>query len=299
MRYTRGHRQYPMILGHECAGIVTEVGEGVSPDWIGRHAAVVPLVPCLTCDQCLAGRFSACRSYSFIGSRQSGGFAERLALPECNLLPLPESIPFEQAALIEPATVARHALDLGGFTLGQSVAVFGAGSVGLMAVQWLRILGAANILCTDISEVNLEAAQKLGATLTANPLKVDIRQVGGTGIDLALEVAGVPQTLQQALQVVHPQGVIVCIGNQPLDASLPMSFIEELMRKEAHLVGCFMSYSAPFPGHEWGDAVEALKMGWLDLGCLISHRFPLAQAPEVFADLAAHRLVHQKIIFTP
>jgi L-iditol 2-dehydrogenase len=137
-RFAKEHRMYPLVLGHEVAGVINAVGEGVSADVIGKHAAVIPQVPCFTCEECQRGYYSACNSYSFIGSRQAGGFAEYVEIPERNALIVPDNLPFEAAALIEPSTVARHILDLGEFQTGQS-----AGSIGLMVVQWLRILKAS------------------------------------------------------------------------------------------------------------------------------------------------------------
>src|SRR4051794_36552233 len=96
-RYVRGHRTYPMILGHEAAGIVSAAGAGADPGLVGRHAAVVPLVPCHVCAQCRAGRFSACATYSFIGSRRDGAFAQLVAVPATNLVLLPDDLPFEAA----------------------------------------------------------------------------------------------------------------------------------------------------------------------------------------------------------
>lgn len=302
-RYVSGHRMYDLILGHEVAGIIDRVGEGVSADLVGKHAAVIPLVPCFECEQCQRGYYSACHSYSFIGSRQAGGFAEYLDLPERNALIVPDALSFEYAALIEPSTVARHMLALGDFEAGQTAMVLGAGSIGLMTVQWLRILGAAQIICTDVSNDNLTTARKLGAHVTLNPLHVDIAgavaNLLGDGVDIALEAAGVPQTLEQAIAVTRPRGAVVCGGNQPLDKSLPLSFIETMMRKELRIIGCFMSYSAPFPGHEWTDTVAALLDGGLDMDTMISHRFPLSQAPEVFAQIGAHTLTHRKIMLNP
>ncbi len=303
IRFSKGHRTYPIILGHECAGVVAEVGAAVSPSLIGKHAAVIPVIPCFACEPCARGYYSACHQYSFIGTRQNGGFADYIVMLERNLLILPDTIPFEQAALIEPATVARHILDLGEFHAGQQVIVLGAGSVGLMAVQWLRILGAGLIVCTDLIEDNLRAAKMLGAHVALNPKETDVnarvKELCGDGVDLALEVAGSPQTLAQTIRVTRPRGIVVCGGNQPADKTLPMSFIEELMRKELRLVGCFMSYSAPFPGHEWSDSVQMIQTGQLNLGEMISHRFPLSQIEKVFGDLAARTLPHRKIVLNP
>jgi threonine dehydrogenase-like Zn-dependent dehydrogenase len=302
-RYVDGHRMYPLILGHECAGIIEAVGEGVSSDLVGKHAAVIPLVPDFTCEECERGLYSACHHYSFIGSRQDGGFAEFVDMPARNAFIVPDDLSFEQVALIEPSTVARHILDLGSFERGQTALVFGAGSIGLMTIQWLRILGASLIIATDVSETNLETARKLGAHVTLNPLNVDVpaevKRLTGDGVDLAIEAAGVPQTLMQSVPVTRPRGNIVCGGNQPLDKTLPLTFIENLMRKELRLNGCFMSYSAPFPGHEWSDTISALQSGELDMETMISHRFPLSATPGVFEQIGAHTLTHRKIILQP
>src|SRR5512145_2930639 len=277
-RYVDGHRMYPLILGHENSGIIDRVGDGVSKEYVGKHAAIIPLVPCFECEECKRGYYSACHSYSFIGSRQSGGFAEYVDLPERNAFILPADLSFEHAALIEPSTVARHMLALGDFKSGQTAVVLGAGSIGLMTVQWLRILGAKLIVVTDILEENLQIAAKLGAHVTLNPSKVDVvkevQKLLGDGADLTLEATGIPQVLEQTLPMTRPRGRIVLAGNQPLDKSLPLTFIENMMRREISLIGCFMSYSAPFPGHEWTDTIAALADGCLDMDTLIAHRFP-------------------------
>jgi L-iditol 2-dehydrogenase len=302
-RYVDGHRTYNLILGHECAGVIDKVGEGVSEDYLGKHAAVIPLVPCFECEQCQRGFYSACHSYSFIGSRQDGCYAEYVDLPEKNIFVVPEHLSLEYVAMIEPSTVARHMLALGDFKRGETAIVMGAGSIGLMLVQWLRILGAKQIVVSDILDQNLEIASKLGAHVTLNPLKVELvkelKKLVGDGADLTLEATGVPQVLEQTLQVTRPRGTIVLAGNQPLDKSLPLTFIENMMRREISLKGCFMSYSAPFPGHEWKETIDALLNGSLDIETIISHRYPLSKAPEVFEKIGAHQLTHQKIILNP
>ena len=302
-RFVRGHRVAPLVLGHEAAGEISAVGEGVAPGLVGRHAALIPLVPCHACAQCQAGRFSACPNYSFIGTRQNGCYAEYVELPAGNALLLPDDLTFEAAALVEPSSVARHILDLGEFQAGQSAVVLGAGSIGLMTVQWLRILGASKIIASDLVPANRQAALALGAHAALDPQAADlaqeVRRLTGGGADLALETAGAPQTLQQSIRAVRPAGAVVCAGNQPPEASLPMTWVEELMRGEIRLRGCFMSYSAPFPGHEWTDSVQALQSGQLDWAGMISHRFPLSQAPQVFAEMASRSFAYRKIILSP
>jgi L-iditol 2-dehydrogenase len=302
-RYVDGHRMYPLILGHESAGIIDRVGKGDSGNYIGKHAAIIPLVPCFECEQCKLGYYSACHNFSFIGSRQSGGFAEFVDLPEKNVIIVPDELSFDQAALIEPSTVARHMLALGNFKSGQTAVVLGAGSIGLMLVQWLRILGAKLIVVTDILEDNLQIAAKLGAHVVLNPSKVDaekeLQKLLGDGADIVLEATGVPQVLQQTISITRPRGKVVLAGNQPLDKSLPLTFIENMMRREISLNGCFMSYSAPFPGHEWTDTIAALLDGSLDMDMIISHGYSLSMAPEIFEKIGSHQMPHQKIMLHP
>jgi len=194
-------------------------------------------------------------------------------------------------------------LALGDFRSGQTAIVLGAGSIGLMLVQWLRILGASQIIVTDVLEDNLKIARKVGAHMALNSSKVDVlkevQKILDDGADLTLEATGVPQVLEQTLPITRPRGRVVLAGNQPLDKSLPLVFIENMMRREISHIGCFMSYSAPFPGHEWTQTITALLNGSLDMESLISHRFPLSRAPEVFEKIGAHQLAHQKIILNP
>ncbi|MBE2267819.1 MAG: zinc-binding dehydrogenase, partial [Anaerolinea sp.] len=222
---------------------------------------------------------------------------------ERSIFVVPDELSFEHVALIEPSTVGRHMLALGGFARGQTAAVMGAGSIGLMIVQWLRILGASLIICTDVSESNLETARKLGAHITLNPTQVDvvkeILKLTGDGVDLTLEATGVPAVLEQTVPITRPRGTVVLGGNQPIDKAISLNFIENLMRRELSYVGCFMSYSAPFPGHEWSDTIAALLDGSLDMETMISHRLGLSQTPDIFAKIGAHELTHLKIMLNP
>jgi len=302
-RYKSGHRVYPIILGHECGGIIDNVGKGVNKQLIGKHVSVIPLVPCFECSQCQRGYFSACHNYSFIGSRQPGAFADYLELPESNVLIVPDELPFEHVALIEPSTVARHMLSMGDFMAGETALVFGVGSIGLMVVQWLRILQAKLIICVDISDDNLETARKMGAHVTLNLMRDDVisevLKLTGDGADMSLETAGVPQTLEQSVHVTRPRGKVILAGNQPIDKSLPLTFIENMIRRELSIIGSHMSFSSPFPGHEWTDSVAALLDGSLDMDTLISHRFSLAETPEVFAKIGDGTLKYRKIMLQP
>ena len=301
--YHGAAKTYPLILGHECAGEVTAVGDGVDEAWLGRQACVVPLIPCMNCTACRRQIYSACRRYSFIGSRVSGGFAEYLKLPASSLIPLPDQVDCEVGALIEPASVALYSLERGGVKPGQRIAILGVGSIGLFTVQWARAKEAGHIIAMDVVDERLEAAKSMGAHTTLNPAQADVvtevRELTGDGVDIALEVAGSPQALEQAILMTRPRGRIVCVGNQPEEATLPLKLIEHIMRQELDVRGVWMSYTAPFPGHAWPDTIAAAQAGHLELDKMISHRFPLSAAPDVFRQIQNRSLSYRKIIISP
>ena len=301
--YHGAAKTYPLILGHECAGEVTAVGRDVDEGWVGRQACVVPLIPCMRCTACRQQIYSACRTYSFIGSRVSGGFAEYVKLPVGSLIPLPGEIDCEVGALIEPGSVALYSLERGEIKPGQRIAILGVGSIGLFIVQWARAKEAGHINATDIVDERLQAAKSMCAPTTLNPARTDVaaevRRITGDGVDIALEVSGSPKALEQAILMTRPRGRIVCVGNQPENATLPLSLIEHIMRQELEVRGVWMSYTAPFPGHTWTDTIAAAQRGNLELDKMISHRFSLAEVPDIFRRIHAGSLSYRKIIILP
>jgi L-iditol 2-dehydrogenase len=172
-----------------------------------------------------------------------------------------------------------------------------------MAVQWLRIMGASRILVSDVVDENLEAARKLGAHITINARSEDVVQrvveETGSGVDLALELAGSPLTLAQAVHAARARGSVVLTGNQPKDATFPAELMETITRKELGVFGTWMSYSAPFPGREWSEAVAALQSGELRVAEMITHRFPLCEVEEVFHGIAQRSFPYRKIMLIP
>jgi L-iditol 2-dehydrogenase len=299
-RYLKGHHTLPMVLGHEFSGRVIAVGLGVDPDWQGRRVAVAPLVPCHRCAMCQSGRYAACQEYRFIGSSRQGGMAEKVAVPVRNLIPIEDSVSFTDAALVEPVTVGIHALSLGGFHPGKSVAVLGAGSIGLLLIHWLHHQRAARIVATDLIADRLSQARDLGADLTfkAGPeLPRKVLSSLQSGVHLAVETAGAPQALQQAVEILRPGGDLVLVGNQPLEKSLPLSLIERIMRKQLRLHGSFMSFSAPFPGMEWVLTRDALNAGELSPDQVVTERLSLEEGEYYFNRLGEDTPIPQKTVF--
>ena len=168
-----GAHYYPIVLGHEFAGDVVSVGEGVTSLKAGDTVSGVPLVPCMQCEDCRQGNYALCKNYDFIGSRSQGAFAEYVVVPEECAIRYDPAIPYEQAAMFEPSTVALHGLFCGNYRGGGNVAVLGCGTIGIFAVQWARIFGARNIVALDIDEGRLALAKKMGVSAAINTKETD------------------------------------------------------------------------------------------------------------------------------
>ena len=279
---------FPNVLGHEFSGTVAEVGEGVTSVKPGDHVAGVPLVPCMECDDCKRGDFSLCKHYSFVGSRQFGSFAEYVCVPELNTVKFSDEVTFEQAALFEPTTIALHGIERLDFKGGHTVAVLGGGTIGILAAMWARAFGAREVTVFDIVPERLEFAKKMGATAGINTLDKDYRKqalalTDGRGYDYLFETAGAAPTMKMAFDLAANKAQVCFIGTPKKEISFTVDEWECINRKEFTMTGSWMSYSAPFPGHEWTLTAEAYATGMIkfDEG-LIFKKFPLSKIDEAF-----------------
>ncbi|MFD1064921.1 galactitol-1-phosphate 5-dehydrogenase [Oceanobacillus locisalsi] len=284
-RYFDGKvHNYPTILGHEFSGIITEVGSEVQGLVEGNRVAVAPLVPCEQCSSCASGHPALCENYSFIGSREQGAMAEYVAVNAKNILPLPEEITDQEAALIEPLTVAIHGIEKVNIHAGASVVVFGAGTIGMMSLLALQAKGVGEITVIDIDNAKLELAKKLGATVTVNSTEVDLDAYfkENQRPAIVVETAGVPQTQVQSLRVVEKLGQVVYVGTAKKEITFPADVFERILRAELKVYGSWMSYSVPFPGFEWTAALQYMKDGKIDVKPLIHEVNPLEVKEEPF-----------------
>ena len=278
----------PMVLGHEFSGVIRKTGEGVSEDLIGKRAAGIPLVPCMNCIDCEKGNYSLCRNYSFIGSRRFGSFAQYVALPAENIFPFSEDTDFKTAAFFEPSTVAVHGLECADFKPGGSVLILGCGTIGLLALEWAKILGAEKIAAVNRSKGKLETAQKLGAELSVSSLEADHKEklmdfTDGRGFDYVFETAGSSSMMEESFDLVGNKGTVCCIGTPKSPVSFSVKQWELLNRKEFRLTGSWMSYSAPFPGKEWSLTEKYMREGKLKiLPEMIDSVLPLSEIDKAF-----------------
>ena len=297
-----GAHFYPVVLGHEFSGDVVEVGENVDGFQIGDTVSGAPLVPCMKCGDCRQGNYSLCRYYSFIGSREQGSFAEYAVLPAENAVKYDPSIPYEQAAMFEPSTVALHGIFCNEYQGGGNVAVLGGGTIGLFTMQWARIFGAKSASVFDIDEGRLVLSGRLGADRTFDTRKEDFMKdavgfTGGKGFDYVFETAGQPATMKMAFELAANKAHVCFIGTPHTDLTFTPALWEQMNRKEFRLTGSWMSYSAPFPGREWELTAHCFADGRLKFDpALIFKKFPMQDCAQAFALFENPGQVHGKIL---
>lgn len=293
---------FPNVLGHEFSGVVEEAGEGVESLKPGDRVAGVPLVPCMKCEDCQKGNYSLCKHYSFIGSRQFGSFAEYVVVPEKNAVKFSQDVSFEKGAFFEPATVALHGLERTGYQGGHTVAILGGGTIGLLTMQWAKIFGASKVVVFDILEERLELAKRLGAHEGINTLEKDfmdkaLEMTGGRGFDYVYETAGNTITMKMAFELAANKARVCFIGTPTKELTFSVKEWENLNRKEFSLTGSWMSYSAPFPGHEWELTAHYFATGELKFDdSFIFKKIPLSQIATAFEMYKTPGTVKGKIL---
>lgn len=283
-----GAHFYPLILGHEFSGVVEEIGEGVTRVKVGDTVSGAPLVPCMRCSDCLKGNYALCKHYGFIGSHSDGSFCDSVVIPEMCAIPYAPTVPFEQAAMFEPATVALHGLFCNEYYGGEDVAILGGGTIGLFTMQWAKIFGARRTVVFDISNERLELAKRLGADEVINTteegyLKRAVALTGGAGFGFVFETAGSPNTIQMGFELAANKARFCCIGTPHTDMTFTPKMWEYMNRKEFRLTGSWMSYSAPFPGREWELTAHYFSNGQLRFDrAMIYKTFPMSEGAEAF-----------------
>ncbi len=275
----------PLTLGHEVAGVVEKCGPSVKNFRAGDRVCIHYMATCGHCDYCERGNEQFCTTGKMIGKMRDGGFAEFIAVPARSAFLLPEEISFAHGAIMMCSTATSfHALNKTRLQPGESVAIFGVGGLGISAVQLAKILGAGNIFAVDINAKKLELAARFGA-IAVNASKSDpvseLKELtDGRGVDVALELIGLPQTMQQAVKSLAIQGRAGLVGIT--DKTFEVSPYHDVLNKEAEIIGVSDHLASEIP----------LLLGWardgkLDLSNVITRTVPL-DAREI--NLALDRL---------
>lgn len=261
----------PLLLGHEFAGVVEEIGEAVDASLRGARVAVDPSQPCGTCFHCTHGDPNLCRNQKFAGLwPDDGSLCQWMRVPAKNCFPVPDSVSNEEAAMLEPLGIALHATDLARIRVGSTVAIIGAGPIGLCLVQLAQVAGAATVYITDRIPERVALAENLGARSLPEGVEAD-----GT-----IEAAWANESVQQAIDVTRGGGTVVLVGI-PLEDSV--SFRHSVARRKGLTI--LMSRRMK---HTYPRALALVQSGRVDLKCLVTHRFPLHEVPEAFRLNAAY-----------
>ena len=298
----KGTYSFPTIPGHEFAGQIVTVGDDVDSSYLHKKATVFPMLPCRKCALCQIGEYAQCTDYNYFGSRCDGGFAEYIAVPLWNIVPVPDNLSYEEAAMTEPAAVAIHALRQAAIEMGDNVAIFGAGPIGLMLAQWAKAWGADKVMLVDIDDTKIEFAKNQGFELTYNSKYGNTAQwikevTAGRGADIAVEGAGVSQTLEGCLFCVRPFGKVVLMGNPAGEMKLSQKAYWEILRKQLKVSGTWNSNYSPLPKNEWQLAIRAMETGKINVKPFITHRTPLSEGIKPFQMMKDKTEFYNKVMF--
>lgn len=281
-------RPLPLTLGHEVAGVVEATGSAVQNFEAGDRVCLHYLVTCGKCKYCNMGSEQFCVSGSMIGKYRDGGYAEFISIPERSLFHLPEEIPFDQGAIMMcSSATSYHAIQKARLQPGETVAIFGIGGLGMSALQIAVALGAARVFAVDINRSKLEFARRSGAIAIdahqVDPVKEIKRLNDGKGVDVALELIGLPTTMRQAIESIGVFGRAAMVGLS--DAMIELDPYNELLMREAELIGVADHLARELPA-----LIDFVATGKIDLSFVVTKRIPLDAGiiNAIFDDLDAY-----------
>ena len=287
----------PTVFGHEWAGEVVEVGEGVSWPEVGMRVRAGNSAPCLRCRMCQKGDYNLCEDMIWLW----GAYAEYIKVPPrmvtVNMQEIPSHISFEEAALAEPLACVLHGIEKAGVGLGDSVAILGAGPIGLMHLLCAKKLGASKVIIVDLVEERLEIAERLGADETVNAGEKSVveevrRLTDGYGADVVIEAIGLPQTWEQALKLVRRGGTVLEFGGCPPGTEIKVN-TELLHYDQVRVMGVFHATPLHFK-----KALNLIASRTIDVRPLITRKMPLEKIKDAFELLLTSKR-DIKIAITP
>lgn len=295
-----GRRIPPVVMGHEAAGVVAATGSQVRGLREGDRITFDSTVWCGTCFYCRRGEVNLCDNRQVLGVscgdyRRHGAFAEYVVVPERIVAPLPDSLSFEEAAMIEPASVAVHAVNLTPVRLGDTAVVVGTGMIGLLVVQALRLAGCGRIVAVDVDAARLELARRFGAdelvnAREADPVAAVADLTSGRGADVAVEAVGATEPVATAIASLRKGGALTLVGNVTPKIELAL---QAVVTRQLRLTGSCASCG------EYPAVIELVARGAIRVRELISATAPLAEGPVWFDRLYRREPNLMKVILKP
>ena len=280
--YATGTYYFPTIIGHEFSGKIVYDPENKIE---GKKVVVFPLLPCFKCGSCKEGSYATCENYDYYGSRRDGGMTEYIAVKRWNILVMPQNLSYDEGAMCEPVSVARHAVLKLDIQSGDNVFISGAGPIGLVAGLWAKMLGAKDVFYIDVNERKIEFAKSLGFK----------EYKGNVLIDCVLEGTGHSDALKRCLEAAKPHGRMVLMGNPSDNISLTQSTYWHILRKELKISGTWNSSFNDIE-NDWKESLEAMANGTIDVKPLITHRFPLSRCNEALEMMKNKSEFYNKVI---
>ena len=295
-----GRRHPPIVMGHEASGIIEEAGSAVTGFKTGDRVVFNSTLYCGTCHYCARGLQNMCVSAKVYGVscdsyRLQGAMAEYIAVPQRILYHLPSAVSFEEAALVEPLSIALHAINLATINLGDSAVVFGAGTIGMMLIKLLVLSSCGELIAVDVDDTKLEFAKNKGADHCFNPQAGDlqsriIQATQGLGADIAYEAVGIPATTQAGIECLRKLGTFVLLGNLTPAFEMP---VQKVVLKQLRLIGsyCFAS--------EAETSLKLLADKSVAVDDLISVAAPLEDGAKMFERLRSGEKGLRKVVLIP
>jgi L-iditol 2-dehydrogenase len=278
-----GRRQPPIIMGHEASGVVEAVGANVTTFKPGDRVCFDSTVYCQRCEYCLSGHVNLCSNRQVVGVsegtyRRHGAMAEYVVVPHWIGVHMPDSLSFTQAALVETVSIGAHAANRTPIRLNDTVVVVGAGAVGLVAMQAIRLKGAGKIIVTDLAEDRLAMARKLGADVTVRANVPDLlsalrAETGPEGADAAIEAVGITATVNTALEITRKGGALTLVGNVAPQVDMGL---QSIVTREITIYGVCSSNG------EFADCVELVASGRMPVDDFISELVHLEDGQATF-----------------
>lgn len=267
--FRNGMYHYPTIPGHEFSGVVVDARGANNDCWIGKRVGVFPLIPCRKCQSCQVGAYQLCTDYDYLGSRRDGGFSEYCAVPAWNLVELPSSIAYENGAMLEPISVACHAVRKFSAIKNRTMAIVGTGAIGLIASQWAVANGADRVVVVGRNDAKRSIVDHLCNVEYA--AEDDCSQLQGS-FDNVLEAVGSSDSIASSLSLAKGGGEVVLMGNPEGDISIKKNAYWQVLRKELIVKGTWNSGYAQGFDCDWTESIDALSKGSINCDSIITHR---------------------------
>lgn len=288
--FTNGTYHFPTVPGHEFSGIVYSVNSDEHKSLIGKHVGVFPLIPCRHCKQCESGKYEMCGHYDYLGSRRDGGFAQYVAVPLWNLVPINPDVPFEVAALLEPLAVALHAIKLCQINHDAEFAVVGTGMIGIAAGLWAKIRGCKNVTIIGRSEAKRNLIERFN-------LKYDIiNTTDNNRYDSVLEAVGFSETIAATFKIAAPGANIVLMGNPASDIELPKNAYWMILRKQLSIKGTWNSSFDGINDSDWTEVSKFIETDPDFFKSLITHKFDSDELMSALALMKNHTEPYCKVM---